>query len=290
MKKLFSLLVLSLLFAFALPASAEWDSGGSTNTLGDFDAKIVMDFVENMPWIADGEDTGKYLYVLADAGCTYTKQLYTMTRKYAKDVQIRWIFIDGMAEGTYNSLYEERTPKALDDAFMSQTLPEDKNPERAAKIDKYVLKGFALMLMRGIIAPAPDRFAFPTLIYGTPEKVTIDLGLNVSGLDGIMKSLPVVPVKKDFTPLAVTADESQIKLLPLPKGYTYTNKNAENAPMFMMPDQNTPRLGSILAKAEWPVPCAGVTEDGYIAMQAMPNGGYVYCYDPVEVKRVLEKK
>ena len=137
MKKLLPLCILLFLFAFALPASAEWNASKDSNILGDPDAKVVMDFVENMPWIADGADTGKYLYVLADAGCTYTKQLYTMSRKYTKDVQIRWIFIDGQAEGTYNSLYEDRTPKALDDAFMSQTLPEDNNPEKAAKIDKY---------------------------------------------------------------------------------------------------------------------------------------------------------
>ena len=290
MKKLSSLLLLLLLFTFVTPAQAEWNAAKDSNTLGDPEAKILLDFVENMPWIADGADTGKYLYVLADAGCQYTKQLYTMTRKYTKDVQIRWIFVDGMAEGTYNSLYEERTPEALNDAFMSLTLPADKNPEQSAKIDQYVLKGFIVMIMRGLVAPAPDRFAYPTLIYGTPEKVIVDSGLDVSGLGTVMTSLPVVPVKKDFVPLALTADESKVKLLPVPAGYKYTNNSTENAQLYMMPDQNAPRLGALLAKVESPFPCVGMTEDGFIAMKLEPTNSHIYCYDPAEVKRVQEKK
>ncbi len=291
MKRLLPLLVLPLILAFAAPARADWNSGKDINTETDpIGAKTIMDFAENMPWAPDGADTGKYLYVLADAGCSATKQLYTMTRKYTKDMQIRWIFVDGGAEGTYNSLYEERTPEAVKDAFIRQVLPDDKDPKKSAKIDQYVMKGVYILLVRQVIAPAMDQFGFPTLIYGNGEKAVVNVGLDPSGLDAIIRSIPTVPVKKDFVPLALTADQDTITLHALPKDYQYMNNGEDNTPMYMLPDTNTPRVGSVAPKLEWPFPCEGVTESGYIAMRVTQNGGCVYCYDPVEVKRILEKK
>lgn len=278
------------LLLFSVPARAEWNSDKDVNTVQGVEAKRLMDFVENMPWVADGEDTGKYIYVFADAGCSATKQFYTLTRKYTKDVQIRWIFVDGQGEGTYNSLYEERTPEALKDAFMSQTLPADKDPKKAAKIDQYVIKGFFMLLINKTLAVSTDRFAFPTFVIGTPEKAVLEAGLDPAGLGKIMGRVPTVPVKSGFVPEALTADQDAIRLLPLPDGYKYMNTNADDAPMHMMPSTSSPFLGGIIPKADWPVPCTGVTEDGFIAMQIAPNGGCIYAYDPVEVKRVLEKK
>lgn len=192
--------------------------------------------------------------------------------------------------GEYNALYEERTPEALKDVFMSQKLPAEKNPEKARKIDQYVTKGIYTLALRQVLTPDADRFAIPVLIYGTTEKAKVGVGFDPSGMDDLVASIPVVAVKRDFTPLALTADQDAIALLPLPSGYQYVNKNKENAPYYVMPDQKTPRLGSILPNAEWDVPCVGVTESGYIAMQVTQNGGCFYCYDPVEVKRILGKK
>ena len=291
MKRFFPVFVLLALLCLAAPTHAEWNSGNDINTETDpLAAKILMDCVENMPWIPDGVDNGKYLYVFADAGCSATKQLYTLSRKYTKDVQIRWIFIDGSGQGTYNSLYEERTPEAVKEAFMEQTLPADKDPKKSAKIDLYAVKGTYMMLIRKLIAPATELFAYPTMVYGNGEKVIVNRGLDPSGLGDIIDSIPTVPVKKDFVPLALTADQDAVKLKPLPAGYKYVNNNSEGAVLYMMPDQNTPRVGSIPPKGEWPTSPLGVTESGYIVLEVTTNGGCVYCYDPVEVKRILEKK
>ena len=76
MKNVFLVSFFALLL-LSVSARAEWNSGKDVNTVQGIEAKRLMDFVENMPWVADGEDTGKYIYVFADAGCSATKQFYT---------------------------------------------------------------------------------------------------------------------------------------------------------------------------------------------------------------------
>ena len=113
--------------------------------------------------------------------------------------------------------------------------------------------------------------------------------MEKAGLGGFIADIPTVPVKKGFEPLALTADQEATPLFPLPEGYKYVNRNAENTPVYMMPDQNSPRLTTILVNGEWPLKCLGATENGFIALPAMPDGGCIYCYDPVEVQRILKK-
>lgn len=277
------------LFFLAAPVRADWKDGELVEEGPG--AQILMDFAENMPWIADGEDTGKYLYVIADAGCSATRQLYSLTRGYAKEMQIRWIFVDLEGGGTYNSLYEERTPQALQEAFSAQTLPADKDPKRARKIDLYATKGVVTMLvLRRMLAPTPEEFGFPTLLYGDANKVTVSVGFDPSDLKTIITSIPTVAVKSGFTPLALLADQGTVKLKPVPAGYKYMNTNSDNTPMYMMPDQKAPRVGSVASNADWPLECKGVTEDGFIAMEVTKNGGYIYCYDPAEVERIVKRK
>ena len=289
MKKILPLLSLFTLLCFVSSASAEWNSAKDVNTEEGLGAVIFMSFAENMPWIADGTDTGKYLYVIGEAGCSATVQLYKLSRKYTKDMQIRWIFLDGTGEGTYNSMYETRTPEAVKDLLEKELLPDDKDPKKTAKVDQYVLKAMSIFIFRQVIT-ADGNIYFPTLIYGNKEKATIQVGLDPSGLGELIASIPTVPVDKDFVPLALTADQDAVPLKPLPKDYKYVNNTAENTPMYMMPDEKAPRVGSIPPKLDWPIPCVGFTESGFIAMKVLDSGGCVYCYNPEEVKRLLEKK
>lgn len=291
MKRLVLLFSLCVGVCLASPAGAgDWNSDGDRLTEKGLGAKNLIEFAENMPWIADGKDTGKYLYVLADAGCSASAELYEKTRKYTDDVQIRWIFVDPQGEGTYNSLYEERTPEALKEAFTARRLPADKDPARGAKIELYVLKAVAAMLMNKSIAPGMDGFGYPTLIYGDSETAAVSIGFEPRTLFAVIKSIPAVPVKENFVPEALTADQGAHPLLPLPAGYRYTNSHAENAPYFLMPDTKSPRVGSVLPAVESPLDCMGVTESGFIAMQITKNGGNIYCFDPEEVKKILGSK
>ena len=75
MKKVLPLLSLFTLLCFVSSASAEWNSAKDVNTEEGLGAVVFMSFAENMPWIADGADTGKYLYVIGEAGCSATVQL-----------------------------------------------------------------------------------------------------------------------------------------------------------------------------------------------------------------------
>lgn len=272
------------------PALAEWNAAKDFSVEEGLGAKNIMEFAENMPWIADGEDTGKYLYVIADAGCSASQKLYEMMQKHTKDVQTRWIFVDLQGEGTYNSLYEERTPEALKEVFLSQMLPADKDPARSAKIDQYTSKAVVMMVLSGQIAAGQEHFGYPTLIYGTPEKAMISTGFDPSGLNKIIAAIPPVSVRENFTPQAMTADQDAYPLKPLPAGYQYRNKNIENTPYYLMPDPSSPRMGSVRPDTDWGLECVGMTENGFIAMKITLNNGYVYCFDPAETERLAKEQ
>ena len=288
MERTLSFLSLFILLCFVSTASAGWNKAGDANTEEDRGAVVIMSFAENMPWIADGTDTGRYLYVLAKADCAACTQLYTMSRDYTKDVQIRWIFVDGSDAGAYNAMYGTRTPEAVANLLEKRLLPDDRDPKKTAKVNQYVQKAMAVALARKMTS-VDGNIYFPALIYGNKEKATIQIGLTPTALGKLMASIPTVPVDKDFVPLALTADEDAVPLKPLPEGYKYVNNTAKSTPMFIMPNQKSPNVGSIAPKADWPVLCTGFTENGFIAMELLGNSGSIYCYDPVEVNRILKK-
>lgn len=141
----------------AIPALAEgWPSSkgddprGLTLELKDKQAENVLRLVGNLPWLPDGKEGDKVLYVIYTPTCPISQRLYDATRKLTDKVQIRWIPVD--PDGSLNSMYEQRNADMVRRAFKSSQVPPDTDTVKTANINTYSVAGISYMLVAQILS------------------------------------------------------------------------------------------------------------------------------------------
>lgn len=275
---------------FATPALAEdWPSGkgddprGLTLELKGKQAENVLRLVGNLPWLPDGKEGDKVLYVIYTPTCPISQRLYDATRKLTDKVQIRWIPVD--PDGSLNSMYEQRNADTVRRAFKSSQVPPDTDAVKTANINTYSVAGISYMLVAQILSPDGNVY-FPTLIYGTPEKTSISIG-PVKNIDKLVEGLPATqPVQQ---PEALGLGAIRTEIVPTPALTQYVNKGKERVPLRLAADKNGIEVGGIPPGQSWPLPVKGVTGNGFVAFQISANGAPVFVEDPEFVQNSSKK-
>ena len=267
------------------PEAAE-DARGEIATYTGNHAKNMMTIVENLPWLPDGKDTGKYLYVFFSPGCQFSKELFKETRALTDSMQIRWIPVD--ADGDLNSMYEERNSDTIKKAFTTMRVPSDRDKKKTAAINSYAVAGIT-WLTAGQMASPDGNVYFPTLIYGTAEKATVGIG-PLEDMKKFIADIPVVEVKKDFSPESIELATKKIEIIPVPEFAEYENKGKDVAEIKLLPLKEAARTGGISAGDKFPIPVAGVTRSGFVAFVITEKKDCIFVEDPAFVENALKGK
>lgn len=281
---------LFLMVFIAFPALAEgWplskggDPRGLTRELKGGLADNAFRLIDNLPWLPDGKEGDKVLYVIYTPTCPFSQKLYDATRKLTDKVQIRWIPVD--PDGSLNSMYVHRDPETVRRAFKSSQIPPDGDKTKTANINAYTAAGISYMLLARILSPDGNVY-FPTLIYGTPEKISLSIG-PVENISNIIEGLPSTQPTQQ--PEATTLGAIDPPVIIPTSETIYVNKSKARVALHLVADENSNEIGAILPGVRWPLPIQGITKDGFVVFQVSPKGASIFIYDPEFVQSASRK-
>ncbi|MDL2267324.1 hypothetical protein LJC46_04980 [Desulfovibrio sp. OttesenSCG-928-G15] len=251
------------------------------------EAVNLLTMLANSGWIADGNDSGKYVYVLFEPKNTFCLRQYDDSRPFIDSVQFRWVPVD--FTGEFDKLYD--APEKLGEVLRgSAALPEQsEHAARNAQIRQYTLGGVLFYSMtRDLNDENTSSLVFPTLVYGTGEKASIVHGVP----QDMANFLTFVPTndafRESFIPMAYQRAEEAVRMLPV-KNMLYMNSAEQPAPVLQMPFTDAPRLGSILP-GQSDIPAIGITENGFVVLSFDGKTPHIYVEDAVFTAAVREKE
>lgn len=259
------------------------------------EATNLLTMLANSGWIADGNNTGKYVYVLFEPKNSFCVRLYEDSRPHTAAVQFRWVPVDftGSLDGLYDA--PEKLEEALRGTFPPPEQPEqqsEQQPEQAqrnAQIRQYTVGGVLFYSMtRDLNDDNTSSLVFPTLVYGTGEQASIVHGVP----QDMANFLTFVPESamfgENFIPLAYQRAGEPVRMLPV-KNMVYMNTAEQSVPVLQMPFSDAPRLGSILP-GQSDIPAIGITENGFVVLSFDGKTPHIYVEDPGFTAAVKEKE
>ena len=288
MRHYFHLFIFVLLGTVPVAAQPAWKRGdevrGQTIELTGKQAENISRIVSNMPWLQEDEiyGKGKYLYVIYTPSCSISQDFYDKTRKISDKVKIRWIPVD--PEGSLNSMYEQRNGKTVRAAFKTSRIPPDQDAARTKRINTYSMGALSFLLIGQMLSPDGNIY-YPTLVYGTPEKLHISVG----PVDDINKLLASIPdTEQPQEPEAVVLGANKIDIIPVSSASTYTNNGKEKVTLHLAADKDAVVIGGLPSGEEWPLPITGATQNGFIVSE-IAHGGAIFIHDPDFTEQLLKK-
>lgn len=286
-KLILSLSLVTGLFVSTASADMKWSSqnpnSSPVNTLTEGHAKNFFHLISNLPWTEEGlkQEKGKVMYVLYFPECPASKDFYKETRKILDQVTIRWIPFTG--DDHIAGLYETRTPEALKTAFTKEVLPKVVDKKVTETMVNSSVLGVAMFQAAKVYAPDGNMY-FPTVIYGDENNAWVSISPDV---DTLVKKIPETTLSK--MPLMVEKAKVAVKLLPVKKPINYQNTKEGFASVMLFPAADGIRIAGF-DKTISPLPVAGYTEDGYVAIDALGKQVYMYVQDPEFVKANFKGK
>ncbi|WP_077929150.1 hypothetical protein [Wohlfahrtiimonas populi] len=245
---------------------------GKIGVLTENHSKNILGVLESMPWIEEGiqKGEGKYMYVLYTPTSTASQELYSKTRPYLDQVNIRWIpIIHG--ENSVDGLYETRTPVALANAFQSNIIPDIKDQEYVNLLSSMTFTGFVYLRAGTFFSPEAKSY-FPTVIYGDANKLSIDIAPN--NVEDVIGNIPVTSQRIAKPSIAELA-KKKFKLYNVEKNARYVNQSDDFVPYFLYPSQDGIGLGAFSVDDPSNL-ISGITDNGYIALDLSGRGNYIY--------------
>ncbi|MDL2279704.1 hypothetical protein LJC15_03450 [Desulfovibrio sp. OttesenSCG-928-G11] len=281
LRLLFQIALCILFLSLASVPALAWDSKDFS---GDDSARL-MSVMDNLAYIADGDDNGRHLYVLFSPDCSASKAFYDVALKNPGKVQIRWIPVD--PSGDLNSMFEEAGTDILKDAFVKSEIPGDVDPGRTAAIARYNNAALFWLCLCEMIAP-DSNLAFPTFVYGSKDKASVFIGMN-SDINFDKFIAPVPDTGATALPDALRFAGESIDLSPTPQIKEYA-PGSESKTVRAFPAPDAVKLGSVKANTTLPVPVVGVTKNGYLAIDMLGTKTYLFIEDEAAAQAALAKK
>lgn len=255
------------------PVATTDEAIGKIGILTKQEAENTLRIVESMPWIEEGtqKGEGKYMYVLYTPTSLESKELYNKTRPYLDQVNIRWVPI--LSNDSIDGLYETRTPEALEASFQSGNIPEVKNSKYIDLVSNMTFTGF--IYLRGSTALSPDFSSrFPTVIYGNADKLFISI--VPYDIEKIVNEIPVTLVNENTgQPSILELAKRKFTLYDVEKNTLYHTEKGKLAPISLFPSDDGVILGALDSDFP-PTVVAGITDNGYIALDINGRGNYIY--------------
>lgn len=254
------------------PEKADDKMIGKIGVLTENHSKNILGVLESMPWIEEGiqKGEGKYMYVLYTPTSTASQELYSKTRSYLDQVNIRWIPII-RGENSVDGLYETRTPEALANAFQSNIIPDIKDQDYVSLLSNMTFTGFIYLRSGSFFSPEAKSY-FPTVIYGDANKLSIDIAPN--SIEDIISNIPITLQNIDKPSIADLAKKS-FKLYSVEKNARYHNESDKLAPIYLYPGVDGVKLGSLGGSFPESI-ISKITNNGYIAFDINGKGNYLY--------------
>lgn len=264
------------------PEATDAEMTGKTGILTEGHAENALQILERMPWIEEGtqKGQGKYLYVFFNPASSTSKDIYTKTRPYLNQVNIRWIPIR-TDKTNVNGLYETCTPQALADAFDKGVMPKIRNQEQMNTVENMTFTGFILMRGGRLLSPEGESY-FPTMIYGDSDKLSV-----VSApihIEWMMNNIPLTQPKITQPTIVELAKRQPFTLHRVKEDTRYQTQEGERAPMLLYPSEDAVRVGS-LGSDNPPVIIDGMTDNGYLAIDFNGMGNFIYIKDDPRIVR-----
>jgi hypothetical protein len=251
-------------------------------------AAVLWDVLAYLPWIAEGEDNGQYVYILYSPTCPYSEQIYKGTRNWKGDrPQLRWILLDPELE--LNSVYESPTPEILAMMFEEEAIPEDKRPKRNERINVYTQFALSNLANNKILPAEPEGISMPTFILGSREKIWVQPGYS-DDWRKVFAAAPKGTAADARGPNIMLHADEELKILPVQKGLGYANETGEKVMAKIGPFDDAPSFGALDPGATLPGEyLVGVTEDGYVLIGHSDARIEGVVKDPQFVQKALKK-
>lgn len=278
--------LLPCLVLFCLLSCADYVSAENYvhKTISGDMAKKTLNTLQNMAWIADGKDTGRYVYVLYSPSCTYCDLLFDKTRAFTDKYQFRWILVE--LDGAARNLYEKPEVDSIRAIFKKDELPEEKNPERNARINEATANGFFFLMMQQSLTDNPTRFGFPALVYGDGNKLSTIIGMP-QDIAKALEQVPTVPAGKGTIPAAFALAERDVQFQPIPD-QEYENRHTTPVPVRMMPFRDAPQVATLKPGKLPGLTVTGVSPDGFVYIFIDTFEPRLYIEDQDFVDRVIK--
>lgn len=273
--------LLALLLSLVSAPALAWDSKDFS---GD-DAQRLMSVMDNLAYIADGEDNGKHLYVLFSPDCSASRAFYDVARKNPGKVQVRWIPVD--PQGDLNSMFEKSDADIIADAFVKSELPGDVDPKRTAAIARYNTSALLWLCLCEMISE-DTSLAFPTFVYGSKDKARVSIGMDSDmNFDTFIAPIPNTGATEQPDALRFAGEAIDLVRTTHIKEYA---PGSESKTVRAFPAKDAVKLGVIKANATLPVPVVGVTQNGYLAIDMLGSQTYLFIEDEAAARAALTKK
>lgn len=224
----------------------------------------IVNVLSYLPYIADGKDTGQYVYVLYSPTCVYSAALWKETRQWKGDrPQIRWIMFDSGLD--FPSVHEELVPETLTMMFEEETIPEDRHPERNKQLVVYTGISLSQLFQLGLMPSDDETLLFPGIIICSPDKIWMQSGMPDNWKDILAATPKGTPLGKQ--PNLMDHADKEIKILPVKNRMAYINQSDQTFILKPAPYDDAPSVGSIPKGHSFEAQTlVGATEDGYVLM------------------------
>lgn len=224
----------------------------------------ISNVLSYLPYLADGKDTGQYVYVLYSPTCDYCAALWEETRQWKGDrPQIRWIMFDSGLD--FTSVYEDFVPETLAMMFEEEAIPQDKHPKRNKQIGIYTGTTLAQLFQLGLMPSDDGTLLFPGIIICSPDKIWMQAGMPDNWKDVLASAPKGTPLGKQ--PNLMNHAGKEVKILPVKKRMAYTNQSDQTFILKPAPYDDAPSVGSIPKGHSFEAQALlGATEDGYVLL------------------------